>query len=129
MEISFNQEILDLDKKPLGAMETIDKEKLMGVLAAAFGPEVASNIMKSDIYGKDILTLRRVAGIALSFPDKNATGDEFFNKWKLWKLIDCDTDPVTITIDEAVLLKKAIANRYKTALISGQAWDMIENAN
>lgn len=108
MEVLMNQVLMDLDGKPVPS--GYDKE---GNPAPNSPP----------------LTFRRAARVALTanYRDElgNLSSDEMLKRSDLADKIKPETDPVTLTADEAVLIKKLIGKFYGT-LIYGQAHRMIE---
>ena len=61
------------------------------------------------------------------YPDEvNLGGEEKFTRFELYLKIKNGSDPVDLTVDEIVLLKKVIA-KGNGPLFMGQAWMMLEN--
>lgn len=56
---------------------------------------------------------------------EQATGEEKLKKFLLAKRIHVATDQIDVTVEEAALLKRLIGKLYG-ALVSGQAWQILE---
>ena len=74
------------------------------------------------------LTLEQVAVSSLLQPAKDETGDTKYAKYKLIKAIHGATEPVELKAEEVSQVKRAIGESQFTALVTGQAWDLIESA-
>ncbi len=72
------------------------------------------------------LTLERVAVSALLQPAKDESGDTKYAKYKLIKAIHGATEPVELKAEEVSTIKAAIGSSSFTAIVTGQAWDLIE---
>jgi hypothetical protein len=99
MRIDFSQPILDLQGKPIKTKE--DEVELT-------------------------LTLERVTVSALLQPSKEETGDEKYKKYGFMKRIHDAKEPVELKTDEISFIKKSIGSSAFTALVVGQAWDLLE---
>lgn len=53
------------------------------------------------------------------------TGDDKLKRWQLVKRIDKATTTVTLSLEEAVLLKNLVA-RFYTPLVVGQFYELLE---
>jgi hypothetical protein len=85
--------------------------------------DLKSEEIKTD---EGTLTLERVAVSSLLQPVKDETGDSKYTKYKLIKRIHGATEPVELTAEEVSQVKKAIGESAFTAIVTGQAWDLIE---
>ena len=72
------------------------------------------------------LTLERVAVSALLHPVKDETGDTKYAKYKIIKAIHGATEPVELKAEDVSTIKAAIGSSSFTAIVTGQAWDLIE---
>jgi hypothetical protein len=88
----------------------------------------------TDLDGKEIpslsgepATLRGVSTEALiaTFKSEEPSGEEKLKRWELALKVKKSEDPVDLTSDEIVLIKKLIGKAYGP-MISGQAWQMLE---
>jgi hypothetical protein len=99
MKVDFSQAILDLQGKPIKSKE--DEVELT-------------------------LTLERVAVSALLQPSKDETGEDKYKKYGFMKRIHEAKEPVELKSEEVSFIKKAIGDSAFTALVVGQAWDLLE---
>lgn len=89
----------------------------------------------NDFEGKPIktddgeLTLERVAISALLQPAKDETGENKYKKYSLMKLIHGAKEAVELKAEDIAMVKKAIGDSSFTALVTGQAWELIENGD
>jgi len=72
------------------------------------------------------LTLERVAVSALLQPAKDETGESKYKKYGLIKQIHGATEAVELKTEDVATIKKAIGESAFTAIVTGQAWDLIE---
>jgi len=72
------------------------------------------------------LTLERVAVSALLQPAKDETGETKYKKYGLIKQIHGAAEPVDLKSEDVATIKRAIGDSSFTAIVTGQAWDMIE---
>lgn len=72
------------------------------------------------------LTLERVAVSAMLQPVKDDDGDKKYKKYGLIKKIHGSKEPVNLKAEEVSTIKRAIGESGFTALIVGQAWDLLE---
>jgi hypothetical protein len=72
------------------------------------------------------LTLERVAVSALLQPAKDETGESKYKKYGLIKQIHGATEPVDLKSEDIASIKRAIGESSFTAMVTGQAWDMLE---
>jgi hypothetical protein len=72
------------------------------------------------------LTLERVAVSALLQPAKDETGESKYKKYGLIKQIHGASEPVELKSEDVATIKRAIGESSFTAIVTGQAWDMIE---
>lgn len=85
-----------------------------------------------DLHGEPIkmddgeLTLERVAVSALLQPVKDETGEGKYAKYKLIKAIHGATEPVELKAEDVSTIKAAIGSSSFTAIVTGQAWELIE---
>jgi hypothetical protein len=86
----------------------------------------------TDLQGEPIktdegeLTLERVAVSALLQPVKDETGDSKYTKYGLIKRIHGASEPVELKAEDIATVKRAIGESQFTAIVTGQAWDLIE---
>ena len=73
------------------------------------------------------LTLERVAISSLLQCPNPGDGEDKYKRYRLMRDIHGDTAPVDITTEDAARLKKAIGQSAYTPIVTGQAWDLIEN--
>jgi hypothetical protein len=78
--------------------------------------------------GNDPMTLKDVMVNALNMTpqDERIDGKEKQKRYHLAGRIWMAGDEIDLTSDEVVLVKNLIAKVYASALVVGQAWDMIE---
>lgn len=72
------------------------------------------------------LTLERVAVSALLQPAKDETGESKYKKYGLIKQIHGTTEPVDMKSEDIASIKRAIGDSSFTAMVTGQAWDLLE---
>jgi hypothetical protein len=74
------------------------------------------------------LTLERVAVSSLLQPAKDETGDSKYKKYGIIKQIHGAAEPVELKSEDVSLVKRAIGESQFTAIVTGQAWDLLEGA-
>lgn len=92
-------------------------------------PSGEKNLMGQDILmNGPALTLRTVsqnALVAVFQDEQHLSGEDKLKRWELAMKVKRSPDPVDLTTDEVVLIKKLIGKAYGP-VISGQAWQLLE---
>lgn len=82
-----------------------------------------------DLKNKDeVLTLLGICTNALLFneKDENIEGKEKVRRFKLAHKVYGAKEPVSVEVEDVVLIKELVANIYST-LIVGQVWELLES--
>ena len=65
-------------------------------------------------------------GLVMQFQDEHGlSGEEKLKRWELALRIKRATGPIEVSAEEVTMIKKVIAKAY-AAIVSGQAWQMLE---
>ena len=92
------------------------------------------SVVLKDLKGEAIkfddgdLTLERVAVSALLQPTKEETGETKYKKYGLIKKLHGAAEPVELKTEEVADIKKSIGESSFTAIVTGQAWDLLEGS-
>lgn len=73
------------------------------------------------------LTLERVVIIALLQPVDKMPGEEKYRRYDMMRRIHGAAGPVELTVEQVAYVKQAVGDSVFTALVVGQAWDMLEH--
>lgn len=98
MKLNFNQQILNLDEKPL---------------------------MNADGSPVTMAYAAKEALLAIFPTEKEISGDEKFKRYQLAKKINSSSEECEISIEEAALIKKLVSMAYGANVV-GRLYEMME---